>query len=164
MSAGEPYGLRPAGLVALDTLRIEAGLPLYGKELTEETTPYEAGLSRIVKLDKDSFVGQAALRRQRTEGFSRTLVGLVIKDGVPPAGCELYWLSERAGRVTSSMKSALLGTNIAMALLDRKLAGEEGQELSLTIRNKPVKAVIVPLPFYNRHLHATLQSGSESFH
>ncbi|MEU6037131.1 glycine cleavage system aminomethyltransferase GcvT [Actinomadura sp. NPDC047616] len=143
-------GVVPAGLSARDTLRLEAGMPLYGNELTSETTPYEAGLGRVVKLDKKAdFVGRSALAAQAQTPPGRRLVGLVARGrraprkGYPVVGSD----GTPCGVVTSGAPSPTLGRPIAMAYVDSGVA-ESGLAVDVRGRHEPVD--VVPLPFYKR--------------
>ncbi|HET7726238.1 MAG TPA: glycine cleavage system aminomethyltransferase GcvT [Candidatus Limnocylindrales bacterium] len=151
LRSGEPHGLAPVGLGARDTLRLEAGMPLYGQELTRETTPYDAGLGRVVRLDKDGeFVGRAALERVEREGPSRRLVGLELQErGIARTGYPVLVGERRTGAVTSGTMSPTLGRAIAMAYV-APADGEIGTMLAVEIRGAPVAATVVPLPFYRR--------------
>ena len=108
---------RPVGLGARDTLRLEAGMPLYGNELDRETTPFDAGLGRVVKLDKPGdFVGRAALEKVAADGPRRRLVGLVVEGrGIARHGYPVHAGDRRTGVVTSGTQSPSLGQPIAMA-------------------------------------------------
>jgi len=151
LGAGEPHGLAPVGLGARDTLRLEAGMPLYGQELTREMTPYDAGLGRVVRLDKPGeFVGRAALERAEREGPSRRLVGLELRErGIARTGYAVLAGERRTGVVTSGTLSPTLGRAIAMAYV-APADGEIGTMLAVEIRGAPVAATVVPLPFYRR--------------
>jgi aminomethyltransferase len=170
--AGRGDGLVPAGLAARDSLRLEAGMPLYGNELSREVTPYEAGLGRVVKLDKPGdFVGRAALTGRADDGPALTLVGLIGQTRrVPRHGYRVLWEGTTVGTVTSGTPSPTLGRPIAMAYLDPKAAAEiratdgadgaEGADgtggaggdggLAVDIRGSAEAATLVPLPFYRR--------------
>jgi len=153
---GGPAGLRPVGLGARDTLRLEARLPLYGSDITDTTTPLEAGLSRFVKLDKPHFRGKDALLAQKQQGLTRKLVGIRMDDRGVPRGHNpvLTPTGERIGEVTSGTFSPTLGAGIALAYVPiahaalgtalqvgshRWAPGDQG---------KP--ATIVKTPFYRR--------------
>ncbi|HEY3907828.1 MAG TPA: glycine cleavage system aminomethyltransferase GcvT [Streptosporangiaceae bacterium] len=162
--AGQADGLIPAGLAARDSLRLEAGMPLYGNELDRQLTPYDAGLGRVVKLDKASdFVGRAALADRAGQPSQRVLVGLTgLTRRVPRHGYEVLWDGAPAGTVTSGGHSPTLGKPIAMAYLRAdaaKLATdalEAGQpdgngRLAIDIRGSAEPVALTPLPFYRRH-------------
>jgi glycine cleavage system T protein (aminomethyltransferase) len=142
-------GLLPAGLAARDTLRLEAGMPLYGNELGPDVTPYEAGLGRVVRLDKPAgFVGREALAARAAEGPRRVLIGLVARSRrVPRHGYTV--LSETGkpvGVVTSGAPSPTLGTPIAMAYVEAGAMGPFG----IDVRGKTEPAEVAGLPFYDR--------------
>jgi aminomethyltransferase len=141
----------PVGLGARDTLRLEAGMPLYGNELDRETNPYDAGLGRVVKLDKaGDFVGRAALERVAAAGPAKRLVGLVVEGrGIARHGYPVLAAARRTGVVTSGTQSPTLGVPIAMAYVAPGDA-EPGTILAVEIRNAPVSAKVVDLPFYRR--------------
>ncbi len=153
LEVGEPRGLVPAGLACRDTLRLEAAMPLYGNELDTSTTPYAAGLGRVVNLERpEGFVGRDALARAADEAVGRVRVGLRT-DGrrAPRAGYSVLepGTGHDVGRVTSGALSPTLGHPIAMAYLDRRLA-EVGTLLDVDVRGRRVSAVVVALPFYQR--------------
>jgi aminomethyltransferase len=157
--AGAPHGLVPAGLAARDTLRLEAGMALYGNELGPDVTPYDAGLGRLVRLDKPGdFVGRAALAARAEAAPERQLVGLVGESRrVPRHGYGVLWDGAPAGTVTSGAPSPTLGAPIAMAYVSPAVAeaasasadGGAGR-LAVDIRGRAEPARLVPLPFYRR--------------
>lgn len=149
--AGEGAGVIACGLGARDTLRLEAGMPLYGNELDRATNPFEAGLGRVVKLDKPGdFVGRDALARVAGDGPRRKLVGLTITGrGIARHGHPVFAGDRPTGVVTSGTHSPSLGRPIAMAYLAPGDA-EPGTILSVEIREQQVSAEVVPLPFYKR--------------
>jgi aminomethyltransferase len=141
----------PVGLGARDTLRLEAGMPLYGNELDRDTTPYDAGLGRVVKLDKPGdFVGREALERVAREGAKKRLVGLTVEGrGIARHGHPV-WSGERPlGVVTSGTQSPTLGVPIAMAYVAPD-AVEPGTVVDVEIREARVPARVTSLPFYRR--------------
>ncbi len=163
LAAGEGHGLVPAGLSARDSLRLEAGMPLYGHELDTTTTPYEAGLGRVVKLDKVSddgtpieFVGRAALKARSESQPARVLVGL-RGEGRRPARAGYDVVVRRpdgsagveVGTVTSGAPSPTLGCPVAMAYVTPEVSAE-GTELAVDVRGRAEPFVVVPLPFYTR--------------
>jgi aminomethyltransferase len=150
LAAGEPLGLRPCGLGARDTLRLEAGMPLYGNELDRHTNPYEANLGRVVKLDKGEFVGRAALAAVQAAGPTRKLIGLVMREAaIPRQGYPVRVDGDEVGVVTSGTQSPTLGERIAMAYLPAAAAGV-GREVQVVVRDRPYRAEQVKLPFYRR--------------
>jgi len=151
IGAGRPEGLVPVGLGARDTLRLEAGMPLYGNELGPDTTPYEAGLGRVVKLGKEAdFVGRAALAKAESDGPRKKLVGLAVRGrGIARHGYDVFSGDRRTGVVTSGTLSPTLGEAIAMAYVAPSDA-PPGTILEVGIRDQRVPAEIVVLPFYRR--------------
>ncbi len=151
LDAGRPHGLVPVGLGARDTLRLEAGMPLYGNELDLTTNPYEAGLGRVVKLAKPGeFTGRSALDRIARDGVARRLVGLALRGrGIARHGYPVLDASGPIGTVTSGTMSPTLGTAIAMAYVTPG-NGEPGTMLDVEIRGARVAAEVVQLPFYQR--------------
>ena len=142
-------GLMPAGLAARDTLRLEAGMPLYGNELGRNMTPYEAGLGRVVRLDKPSdFVGRKALAARSAEGPRQVLIGLVAKSRrVPRHGYPVMaQTGQRVGVVTSGARSPTLRTSIAMAYVETGATTPFG----IDIRGSEEPAEVTELPFYDR--------------
>jgi glycine cleavage system T protein (aminomethyltransferase) len=155
LAAGESLGLEPIGLGARDTLRLEAGLPLYGHELARDISPLEAGLGWAVKLDKGEFVGRAALAAQREEGPARRLVGLeVVDSGIARAEHAVLEGSTVVGGVTSGTKSPTLGAAIALALVRREALDAS---LVVEVRGRRLRVRRVALPFYRRR---TASDGS----
>ncbi len=155
--AGEADGLVPAGLAARDTLRLEAGMPLYGNELSQEVTPFDAGLGRVVVFGKPGdFVGRAALAELAQAAPARVLAGLTIGSRrIPRHGYPVLWDGQPRGTVTSGAPSPTLGVPIAMAYLDpdaERLAAEEPADgrLAVDIRGSAEPARITALPFYRR--------------
>ncbi len=151
LAAGAGVGMVPVGLGARDTLRLEAGMPLYGNELDLATNPFEAGQGRIVKLDKpDAFIGRAALEKVAAEGPARRLVGLQLRGrGIARHGYPVHVGERRTGVVTSGTHSPTLGTAIAMAYVASTDA-EPGTIVDVEIREQRVAAEVVGLPFYRR--------------
>ncbi|HVS01232.1 MAG TPA: glycine cleavage system aminomethyltransferase GcvT, partial [Thermoanaerobaculia bacterium] len=148
--AGGPRGLVPAGLGARDTLRLEAGMALYGHELDDTTTPFEAGLGWVVKLDKGEFVGRDALLRQQQEGLSRRLVGFEVTGrGIARQGTPVVEGGRKVGEVTSGTFSPWFEKALGMAYVPARLA-DPGRELELELRGRALPAAVVELPFYRR--------------
>lgn len=143
MEAGAAFELVPAGLGARDTLRLEARLPLYGNELNEETTPYQAGLGFAVKLDKGEFVGRDALLHEKENGPHRRLVGFVMQErgGAPRTGYRVLHQGEPVGEVTSGSFSPSLEKDIGLAYVPPTLT-EPGTELEIEIRNRRKTGVV----------------------
>jgi aminomethyltransferase len=150
-AAGDGAGLLPIGLGARDTLRLEAGMPLYGNELDRSTNPFEAGLGRVVKLDKpDDFVGRAALEKVVADEPARKLMGLVMQGrGIARRGYAVHRGETTTGVVTSGTHSPTLGKAIAMAYV-APVDAEPGTIVEVEIRDQRVPAQVVALPFYRR--------------
>lgn len=148
LEAGKSEGVVPAGLGARDTLRLEAALPLYGHELGEDTTPFEARLGWVVRMEKDDFVGRAALEAHRQRGPRRCLVGIELDEpGIARAGYRVLQQDRPIGEVTSGTKSPTLGKAIALGYVE-PAASEPGTALAVEIRARAVAARVVRLPFY----------------
>ncbi|MGW8883555.1 glycine cleavage system aminomethyltransferase GcvT [Streptomyces sp. NPDC055749] len=153
--AGAPVGLIPCGLSCRDTLRLEAGMPLYGHELTTALTPFDAGLGRVVKFEKEGdFVGREALQAaaERAETAPpRKLVGLIAEGRrVPRAGFEVVADGKVVGEVTSGAPSPTLGKPIAMAYVDAAHAAPGAAGVGVDIRGTHEPYEVVALPFYKR--------------
>jgi len=142
-------GVQACGLGCRDTLRFEAGLPLYGDELTDEVTPVEAGFGMFVKIDKPEFIGKEVCARQKAEGVSRKNVGLELQgNAIPRHGYDvLNPEGEKIGEVTTGYHSITLDKNIAMALIDARYA-KIGTEVQIRVRRKVFPAVVVKKRFY----------------
>ncbi|MEM2935825.1 MAG: glycine cleavage system aminomethyltransferase GcvT [Candidatus Bathyarchaeia archaeon] len=150
LEAGRGVGIEPCGLGARDTLRLEAGLCLYGNDLDEDTTPLEAQLSFLVKFEKGDFIGKQALLKQKSEGIAKKRVGIrMVERGIPRPHYEVWKRGEKIGEVTSGTFSPLLKLGIAMAYVSADHA-TEGEAVEIKIRDKFVKGEIVKLPFYRR--------------
>ena len=149
--AAAAAGGRPVGLGARDTLRLEGRLALYGNDLDETTTPLEAGLGWVVKLDGADFVGRDALRAQKAAGVTRKLAGFVMTGrGIARHGYEIFDAGGRAiGRVTSGGPAPTLEKNIGMGYVPAELDAP-GARLVVDCRGKPVEAEVVKGPFYKR--------------
>ena len=150
LATGDVHGVRPCGLGARDTLRLEAGMPLYGNELDRDTNPFEVNLGRVVKLDAGDFVGRSALQEIQRRGPERKLIGLQMLDNaIPRAGYQVRAEGEVVGEVTSGTLSPTLGTKIAMAKVAPDRAGV-GNAFEVVVRDRPYRAEQVKLPFYRR--------------
>lgn len=151
IAAGAPVGLKPIGLGARDTLRLEARMPLYGNELADDISPIEAGLGWAVKLDKGPFIGREAIAALKESGPLRKTVGfrLLERAGSARHGYPVELDGRSVGVVTSGAHSPTLGAEIGLALVDADVAGV-GKPLDIVIRGRPVKAEQVKLPFYRR--------------
>ena len=152
LEAGAEFGIRPCGLGARNTLRLEAGMSLYGHEISEDINVLEAGLDRWLKLDKGDFIGRDALRNvQSSGGPKRKIIALEMVDrGIARDGYPVLDLEGREiGVVTSGSPAPYLKTNIAMALVPAEVAANGGDVL-VQVRANQVRAKQVPLPFYKR--------------
>ncbi|MGW3663314.1 glycine cleavage system aminomethyltransferase GcvT [Streptomyces sp. NPDC005141] len=153
--AGTPAGLVPCGLSCRDTLRLEAGMPLYGHELTTALTPFDAGLGRVVKFEKEGdFVGRAALEEAASRAEQnppRVLVGLIAEGRrVPRAGYSVVTDGRVIGEITSGAPSPTLGKPIAMAYVDAAHAAPGTAGVGVDIRGSHEPYEVVALPFYKR--------------
>lgn len=148
LQKGKDKGIKPVGLGCRDTLRFEAGLPLYGQEISKEINPLEAGFKYFVKLKKESdFIGKDALKKQWEEGLNRKLVGFeLVGRGIPRAGYDVYKDDNKIGHVTTGYMSPTLGKSIGNALIDLDYT-ELGEEIDIMIRKKPVKAKVIKKAF-----------------
>jgi aminomethyltransferase len=152
LDAGRQYGIKPCGLGARNTLRLEAGMALYGHEIHASITPFEAGLDWIVKLDKGDFIGRAALMRQKEQGITRKLIGFEMTGrGIGRDDYEVFLDGSPAGWVSSGGPSPTLKKNIGMCYLPVDRA-KPGERIQIMIRGQAVDAVTVSLPFYKRTL------------
>jgi aminomethyltransferase len=143
-------GAKPCGLGARDTLRLEAGMPLYGHELDEEVDPLQAGLGWAVKFDKGDFLGRDALRRRKEDTKRPIRVGLELEGKrIAREGARVFLEDGEVGRVTSGTFSPTLEKAIAMALVLPALSAV-GSAVQVSVRGKPEQARVVPLPFYKR--------------
>ncbi|MCM2322882.1 MAG: glycine cleavage system aminomethyltransferase GcvT [Oligoflexia bacterium] len=152
MEAGTPLGLKPCGLGARDTLRLEMKYPLYGHELGDDTNPLEAGAGWVTKLDKTDFVGKAAIVRAKEAGLKRKLIGLRMLDrGIPRQGYAIYTAdgAQRIGEITSGTQSPSLKQSIGIAYVALAHSAE-GNRITVDIRGQKVAAEIIPTPFYKR--------------
>jgi len=150
LQAGQTHGLRPVGLGARDTLRLEARLMLYGNDIDQETHPFEAGLGWVVKLDAEDFIGRDALRAIKAAGFDRKLVGFEMTErGIARHGYPIVAGGEHVGEVTSGSPGPTVGRNIGLGYVPKAL-GKVGSTLGIEIRGKLVGAVVVTTPFYKR--------------
>ncbi len=152
--AGEKKGLKPVGFGARDTLRLEAAMPLYGHELTDEITPLEAGLGWALDLGKSMFPGSETLRSQMSLGVQRKRIGFEMVDrGIPRQACEIHKDGKQIGWVTSGSfippAGTIAGRNIGMGYVSSAEA-RENNEISIVIRGHSLKARVVSLPFYKR--------------
>ncbi len=152
MESGTPLGLKPCGLGARDTLRLEMKYPLYGNELGDTTNALEAGLGWVVKMDKGEFVGRPAFAATKEAGLKRKLVGFKMAErGIPRHGYKAFDASgsQEWGEVTSGTQSPSLGAAIGIAYVPAEHAAI-GQTLTIDVRGQKLKAQIIETPFYKR--------------
>lgn len=150
MAQGKSDGLLPCGLGARDTLRLEAGMPLYGHELSAEITPIEADLAKYVRTTPEPFLGQAVLTQQKAISPARKLIGVeMIERGIPRQGYRVWEKEQEIGWITSGTFSPTLNKNIGLAMLNKAYA-EPGREVLVEIRGNKIKAMTVGKNFYQR--------------
>ena len=150
MDAGAEFGIKPCGLGARNTLRLEAKMALYGHEIDASISPLEADLGWIVKLDKGEFVGRDALLKQKESGIRRKLIGFEMRGrGIGRDGYEVFLNGAAAGWVTSGGPAPTLNKNIGLCYLPAEQS-VPGTSIQIMIRNQPVDAVTVETPFYKR--------------
>jgi len=149
MVAGEEFGIAPIGLGARDSLRLEAKMHLYGSDMTEANTPYEAALGWAVKLKKKAFIGKEALIDYKANRWTRRMVGLKVDKRIPRPGCPIRHEGNEVGVVTSGTKSPVLGYGIAMAYVAKELS-VPGTKLQIDVRGRMAEAEVIKGPFYRR--------------
>ena len=150
LDAGKTFGIEPCGLGARDTLRLEAGMCLYGNDIDENISPLEARLGFVVKFQKGNFIGKDALLKQKKEGIKRKRVGIrLLEQGIPRQNFEIYNLkNEKIGHMTSGTFSPLLKYGIGMGYVQVPYA-QEGNTVNVKIRNRLIRGKIVSFPFYD---------------
>jgi aminomethyltransferase len=150
LDAGSQFGILPCGLGARNTLRLEASMALYGHEIDDTTTVWEARLDWICKLTKGDFIARSALEKQKTNGLSRILVGFeMIQPGIARDGYPVSINGNQIGAVTSGSPAPFLRKNIGMAYVPPGYAAS-GTDLEIQIRSRTAKAKVVQMPFYKR--------------
>lgn len=148
LRAGAEFGIKPCGLGARDSLRLEAGYVLYGHELTEEITPLEARVGFVVKLDKGDFIGRDPLLKQKEKGLSRARIGLRMREkGVPREDYKILAEGKEVGHVTSGTLSPLLNAGIAMGYAPPEI--KNAKSIAVEIYGKPRAAELAVMPFYD---------------
>jgi aminomethyltransferase len=152
LSVGQPFGLKPAGLGARDTLRTEVCYPLYGHELNENTTPIEAGVGFFVSLDKGEFIGRKILAEQKANGAKKKLVAFKMTDKCAPPRphYKIFSGEKEIGIVTSGTQSPSLGIGIGMGYVPPEFAKPE-TKIKIEIRGKRFAAIVVPKPIYRKN-------------
>ena len=150
LEAGAEFGIKPCGLGARNTLRLESKMALYGHEIHASLTPLEADLGWIVKFDKGDFIGRDALLKQKNQGLTRKLAGFEMTGrGIGRDGYEVSIADLPAGWVTSGSPGPTVGKNIGLCYLPVDKT-QPGHPIQVMVRNQPVEAVVVPTPFYKR--------------
>jgi aminomethyltransferase len=150
LSGGREVGISPVGLGARDVLRLEAGMCLYGNDIDENTSPVEARLNWVVRLEKPGFVGKSAITRLKERGTTRVRVGFKMKEkGIPRQGQDIFLDTDLVGKVSSGTFSPTLSLGIGMGYVPPSL-GAIGEGFSVGIRDRRVHAEVVKLPFYQR--------------
>ncbi len=143
-------GITPCGLGCRDTLRFEVGLPLYGNELSDKISPVMAGLSMFVKLDKEEFIGKEALQKQKAEGVSQRLRGIVLEgNAIPRHGYKVMKDGKEVGVVTTGYRLISTPKSCAVALVDASV--QMGDKLEIQIRKKSFPGIVVKKKFYDKH-------------
>ena len=143
-------GITPCGLGCRDTLRFEVGLPLYGNELSDKISPVMAGLSMFVKLDKEEFIGKEALQKQKAEGVSQRLRGIVLEgNAIPRHGYKVMKAGKEVGVVTTGYRLISTPKSCAVALVDASV--QMGDKLEIQIRKKSFPGIVVKKKFYDKH-------------
>jgi aminomethyltransferase len=149
--AGKEFSIRPVGLGARDTLRLEMGFCLYGNDIDKTTNPLEAGLGWITKLSKKEFNGRNAMLKAKEEGLKRKLVGFTLPDRtLARHGYEITYNGNVVGQVTSGTFSPSLKKGIGMGYVSAELANS-GNVVSIRVRDKEIPATIVVMPFLQNH-------------
>lgn len=149
LEAGQEYGIKPCGLGARDTLRLEAGMCLYDNDINEQTTPLEAGLDFVVQFEKEDFIGKEALLKQKAEGVKRVRVGIrVLERGIPRPGTRIVSEQKEIGQITSGTFSPLLRYGIGMGYVPSAYA-QAGTHVEILPRKTSIRAEVVAMPFYD---------------
>lgn len=150
MKAGNPWGIRPVGFGARDTLRLEASMPLYGQDMDDSTSIIEAGLEWAIDWDKDNFIGRERNFREKKEGPRRKLAGFEMLDrGIPRQGYAILKSGKPIGEVTSGSFAPALKKNIGLGYVPFGQS-EVGNEIEILVRDKSLKAKVIKMPFYKR--------------
>ncbi|ALS03021.1 glycine cleavage system protein T [Enterococcus silesiacus] len=148
LKTGQEFGIIPCGLGARDTLRLEAGMPLYGHEMTEEITPLETDLNFAVKMKKEDFIGKKALIDKGEPKITR--IGLQLTDrGIVREGADVYFHDKKIGQTTSGTMCPFINKACAMALVEKNSV-EIGSPIEVEVRGKKIKAEVVTIPFVKK--------------
>ena len=149
---GQEFGIKPIGLGARDTLRLEAALMLYGNDLDDETTPVEAGLSWSIPKSKiDDYNGKVVIKKQLEVGVAKKLIGFVMTErAIPRHGYEIYYKNNKVGIVTSGGYSPTMDKNIGMGYVDTKMGIGVDSDIQIMVRNKLYNAKVIKRPFVQK--------------
>ncbi len=149
---GQEFGIKPIGLGARDTLRLEAALMLYGNDLDDETTPVEAGLSWSIPKSKiDDYNGKVVIKKQLEVGVAKKLIGFVMTErAIPRHGYEIYYKNNKVGIVTSGGYSPTMDKNIGMGYVDTKMGIGVDSDIQIMVRNKLYIAKVIKRPFVQK--------------
>jgi len=148
LASGKDFGIEPCGLGSRDVLRLEAGMCLYGNDIDENISPYEARLGFTVKLTKPDFIGKKVLETQKAQGTKLLRIGLkATAQGIPRPGCEIVKDTRTIGKLTSGTLSPTLKCGIGMGYVPREYAND-GEKLGIMVREKRLDSVVVKFPFY----------------
>ena len=151
LEKGENHGLKPIGLAARDTLRLESALPLHGNDIDEETTPIEAGLKWSVCIDKPNYIGKEVLCKQLQEGTDKIFIGFkMLSSRIPRQGCEIFQDGRSIGYTTSGSIAPFLNYPIGLGYVDKTSSVKIGDKIEVLIRDKKFPAEIVKKPFYKK--------------
>lgn len=149
MLKGSPFGIKPIGLAARDTLRLEAALPLHGNDINEDITPIEAGLGWTVCIDKPDFIGKEVLKKQTIQGTDVIFIGFkMLSRSIPRKGCEIFQGEKIIGNTTSGSIAPYLNYSIGLGYVDKSSSVKPGDKIEVLIRNKKHPAEIVKRPFH----------------
>ncbi len=160
LSSAKPFGVLPVGLGARDTLRIEAGLRLYGTDMDTKTTPLDAGLGWTVAINKPEFIGKEVLVKQKQQGLPRVFIGFEMSEGpVPRTGTELFLDGRKVGIVTSGTFSPILQKPLGMGYVESAVS-KPGTVLTLTVRDRRYNGTIVKLPFWKGEARQAVLPGT----
>ncbi len=149
LKAGEEDGMIPCGLGARDTLRLEAGMPLYGQEMAEDISPLETGLGFFIKMNKDAFIGKEAIANTKEKGHRKRIGFEITSRGIAREGSKVFYEDKQVGFVTSGTLSPYSKKAIGMALVEEKY--EIDTPLTFEVRGRKMEGKVVTLPFYKRN-------------
>jgi aminomethyltransferase len=158
LKTGEEFGIKSCGLGSRDVLRLEAGMSLYGHDITESTNPLEAKLDFVVKFDKGDFIGKDEILKKKDAGIKRKRVGLkVIGKGIPRSDCIIMKDCKNLGMVTSGTFSPILNAGIAMGYVSSEYSNV-GERLSIEVHGKLLEVEVIGFPFYDLKLYGFKRS------